>query len=157
MDETVCAEGFGPGGCALLVTACGLREGLYESVRQVLQRHGGRAGAENSIAYLFHPCGLARFATTAALPGRAYEAGAEAVRRLADGDSEVCTDPAELARIVERLAARGHVAKQAIRVFRALQSVALDGEQTARLAALLSELRALEGVAQVYTNAAIPE
>ena len=157
MHETVCAEGFGPGGCALLVTAGGPREGLHETVRDVLHRHGGRAGAENSVAYLFHPYGLLRFATTAALANRAYDAGAEAVHRLANGETEVCTDPADLARIGDRLAKRGHVARQAGRAFRAVRTVMLDAGQSARLEALLAELRGLEGVAQVYTNAAIPE
>jgi hypothetical protein len=33
----------------------------------------------------------------------------------------------------------------------------VDAAQGARLAALVTELRALEGVGQVYTNAEIPE
>jgi transcriptional/translational regulatory protein YebC/TACO1 len=157
VDETVCAEGFGPGGCALLVTACDAGEGLHEAVRDVLRRHGGRAGADNSVAYLFHPYGLLRYATTAALSSRAYEAGAESVRRLDDGDTEVCTDPSELGRIGDLLARRGHVARQVGRAYRARQVIELDAGQAARLDVLLAELRNLQGIAQVYTNAAIPE
>jgi transcriptional/translational regulatory protein YebC/TACO1 len=157
VDESVCAEGFGPGGCALLVTARRQDPALRDAAREALHRHGGRAGAENSVAYLFHPVGVLRYPPAGKLPARALDAGAEDVRPLGAGDIEVITDPTEWPRIRDVLGRRGHVMRGGGVVWRAAGRVPLDAGQSERLQALMTDLRALEGVAQVYTNAAIPE
>jgi len=154
VDDVVFAEGYGPDGAALLVTGQGtdevLRQAMHSAIRQVIRRHGGRTGADNSVAYLFHAVGVLRYPGTVSLPARALEAGAEDLRRLDEGEIEVLTDPAELETVRAALARRGHQPRTANRV-------TLDAGQGARLAALVTELRALEGVGQVYTNAEIPE
>ena len=161
VDDVVFAEGYGPDGAALLVTGQGtdevLRQALHSAIRQVIRRHGGRTGAENSVAYLFHAVGVLRYAGTASLPQRALDAGAEDLHPLDNGDVEVLTDPAELATVRAVLARRGHQPRTAVVTRRAANRVTLDAAQGARLAALVTELRALEGVGQVYTNAEIPE
>lgn len=157
LDESVCAEGFGPGACAVLVTGSKPDAKLHEAVRDTLHRHGGRAGAQNSVAYLFHPVGVLRFATVGKLASRALEAGAEDVRALPGGETEVLTDPADLPRVGAALARKGHAASSQGLTWRAGEPVTLEAEQVARLQALMAELRALKGVVQVYTNAAVPE
>jgi transcriptional/translational regulatory protein YebC/TACO1 len=157
VDETVCAEGFGPGGCAVLVMAASPDAALRAAVREVLHRHGGRAGADNSVAYLFHPIGVLRVPGSRSLAARALEAGAEDVRPLRDGLVEVVTAPPDLPQVRDALARRGHVGRDAAVVRRAVGEVHLDPGQALRLQSLLAEIRALAGVAQVYTNAAVPE
>jgi transcriptional/translational regulatory protein YebC/TACO1 len=159
--DVVFAEGYGPDGAALLVTGQGTDaapgQALHRAIREVIRRHGGRPGADNSVAYLFHAVGVLRYPATASLPARALDAGAEDCRRLDDGDIEVLTDPADLATVRAVLARRGHQPRAAGVTRRCARRVALDTAQRARLAALITELRALEGVGQVYTNAEIPE
>ena len=161
VDDVVFAEGYGPDGAALLVTGqCAdevQRQAVHRAIREVIRQHGGRTGADNSVAYLFHAVGVLRYPGTASLPARALDAGAEDLRRLVDGDIEVLTDPADLASVRGALARRGHQPRSAGVTRRAASRVMLDAGQGARLAALVTELRALEGVGQVYTNAEIPE
>ncbi len=156
-DETVCGEGFGPAGSVLLVVGRAGCEASGPLLREVLRRHGGHSGAANSVAYLFHPVGVLRYAASGPLCARALEAGAEAVRTLASGELEVLTDPDELATVQAALLRKGHVARLAVRTRRAARTVRLDAEQVDGLCGLVQALRAVEGVEQVYTNAEIPE
>jgi transcriptional/translational regulatory protein YebC/TACO1 len=157
VDDVVCGEGYGPDGTALLVLGRDADDGLRQAVRQVILRHDGRAGADNSVAYLFHAVGVLRYPGVGPLVSRALEAGAEDLRRLDDGDIEVLTDPEDLDRVREALARRGHQPRATLVTRRAASRMTLDAAQGARLAALVTELRALEGVGQVYTNAEIPK
>jgi transcriptional/translational regulatory protein YebC/TACO1 len=157
VEDVVCAEGYGPDGAALLVLGRDAGVALRQAVRQVILRHGGRPGADNSVAYLFNTVGVLRYPGAGSLASRALEAGAEDLRRRDDGDIEVLTDPEDLARVREALARRGHEPRATGVTRRAASRMTLDAAQVARLAALVTELRALEGVGQVYTNAEIPE
>jgi transcriptional/translational regulatory protein YebC/TACO1 len=156
-DETVCCEGFGPAGSVLLVVCRARHVPSALVLREVLRQYGGDSGATNSVAYLFHPVGVLRYAASGPLPARALEAGAEAVRTLSSGEWEVLTDPGELATVQAALLRKGHVARAAVCTRRAARTVVLDAGQVEALRGLVQALRAVEGVEQVYTNAEIPE
>ena len=156
-DETVCCEAFGPAGSVLLVVCRAEHPPSGLVLRDVLRCHGGDSGAANSVAYLFHPVGVLRYAASGPLPARALEAGAEAVRTLSSGECEVLTDPDELEQVQAALLRKGHVARLAVRTRRAARTVVLDAGQVEALRGLVQALRAVEGVEQVYTNAQIPE
>jgi len=156
-DEAVCCEGFGPAGSVLLVVCRKGREPSGPLLRAVLRRHGGDSGAANSVAYLFHPVGVLRYAASGPLAARAVEAGAEAVQTLPSGEVEVLTDPGELGTVQAALLRKGHVARCVLSTRRAARTVRLQAAQFEDLCGLIQALRAVDGVEQVYTNAEIPE
>ena len=156
-DEAVCGEGFGPAGSVLLLVCRAGREPSVALLREILRRHGGNSGAANSVAYLFHPVGVLRYAASGPLAARALEAGAEGLRTLPSGEVEVLTDPDELGTVQAALLRKGHVARSAVRTRRAARTVPLDAGQVEGLCGLVQALRAVAGVEQVYTNAEIPE
>lgn len=160
-EEAICYEGYGPGGTAVMIACAPASEStsaaLRARVRDVLRQHGGRGGAANSVAYLFHRIGVLRCPATGRLAATAYAAGAEDVWPRPDGSVDVITDPEDLASIRQQLQAAGHAVLAATVTRRAAQSLPLNAADTLQLQQLITELRALEGVENVYTNGQIPE
>jgi transcriptional/translational regulatory protein YebC/TACO1 len=164
-EQAFTAEGYGPGGTAVMIACVSAGESanemaiaaLREQVRSVLLRHGGRGGATNSVAYLFHRVGVLRCPATGRLAATAFAAGAEDVVKLPDGRVEVITDPEDLESVRLQLQAAGHAVLAATVTRRAAQSLPLNAADTLRLQQLTTELRALAGVENVYTNGQIPE
>jgi transcriptional/translational regulatory protein YebC/TACO1 len=156
VDQVPAIEGYGPGGVAVLVVCSETGPAQRVAVRAVLLRHGGSGGGLNSVAYLFHPVGVLRYAASSRLSERAFEAGAEAVHATTSGAVEVVTDPCDLAGVQRQLGAQGHVAMSAGILYRTQQSVPLSASERARVAGLIADLQALDGVDAVYTNAAGP-
>lgn len=155
--QTITAEGYGPCGTAVIIDCVVDSAALIDQVRSVLLQHGGRVGAANSVAYLFHRVGLLRCPATSKLPATAYAAGAEDVTQQPDGSVEVCTDPADLDAVRQQLQAAGHAILSSTVTRRAARSLPLTAGDAQRLQDLLTELRALVGVESVYTNGQIPE
>lgn len=163
--ETVCCEAYGPAGAALIV-ACRAGAGvdpdavarIAERARPLLLQHGAEPGAPGSVAYLFRGTGLLRCADRPGLVEAAQAAGAEDVRDrgTSRGTVEVLTDPAELATVRERLEQAGFPVLSADLTLRAGGIVPLAAEPARRLAALCDELRHIDGVTGVYTNAQVP-
>jgi transcriptional/translational regulatory protein YebC/TACO1 len=161
--ETVCCEAYGPAGAALIV-ACRADAGadaaacVAERVRPLLRQRGAHPGAPGSVAYLFRGTGLLRCADRPGLADVAQAAGAEDVRAGGTPGTpvEVLTDPAELATVRERLERAGFAVLSAGVTLRAGGVVPLAAEPARQLAALCDELRRIDGVTGVYTNAPIP-
>ena len=167
-EQAIIAEGYGPGGTAVIACVSAGESAnemanemaiaaLREQVRSVLLRHGGRSGATNSVAYLFHRIGVLRCPATGRLAATAFAAGAEDVVALPDGSVEVITDPEDLESIRLQLQAAGHAVLAATVTRRASQSLRLNAADTLQLQQLTTELSALAGVENVYTNGQIPE
>jgi transcriptional/translational regulatory protein YebC/TACO1 len=153
VTQNVCAEGYGPGGTALLVLGSVPDAALRERIRGVLQDHGGWLGAENAVAYLFRRVGVLRYPDGGPLTARALAAGAEEVSPTAQGDLEVLTDPADLEPVRRALARHGHVPRATGVTWRAQQQLALHPAQMARLEALIEALSRTERVSGVCSNA----
>ncbi len=163
-EDAIWYEGYGPGGTAVMVACTPASNSVDEAsaalraqVRNVLLRHGGRAGAANSVAYLFHRVGVLRLPATGRLAATAFAAGAEDVVPQRDGSVDVITDPEEFASIRQQLQSAGHAILAATVTRRAAQALPLNPPDTLQLQQLISELRALDGVEDVYTNGQIPE
>jgi transcriptional/translational regulatory protein YebC/TACO1 len=154
-DQAPAIEGYGPGGVAVLVVCSETGLAQRVAVREVLVRHGGSGGGLNSVAYLFHPVGVLRYAAGSRLAEQAFDAGAEAVQPLASGEFEVLTDPQDLARVQRQLGSKGQVAQSAGILYRSQQSLRLSAAEREQLAAMIADLQALDGVDAVYTNAAL--
>jgi transcriptional/translational regulatory protein YebC/TACO1 len=160
-QSLVRVEAYGPGGAAIMMEfATRQRAETVARVRQVLYRNGGALGAPDSVSYLFNPVGRLVFAPrkeAARLVRVAFEAGAEDVVRNVDGSIEVLTDPIEFESIRSALRESGFEAESALVTRRAAASVVLENEAATRMVRLLRELKTLDHLQNVYTNAEISD
>ena len=155
--EEIRYEGYGIGGAAVMVdTMTDNRVRTVAEVRHILSKNGGNLGTEGSVAFQFKHCGQLFFA-----PGTdedkvmevALESGAEDVITDDDGAIEVLTPPAEFEAVKNALEAAGLVPELAEVTMRAENSIALTGEDAAKMQKLLDMLEDQDDVQNVYHNA----
>lgn len=151
--EPICGEGYGPGGAVVIVTCRNASQAPGdEELRSAFLAEGGRRGAAGSVAYLFRPVGVLRYADGAGLREQGAAAGAEEI--LGTGATvDLITDPGEREAIEGTLAKRGFRCVARGAGWRAMEPVTLSSQQRARLADLVSRLAAIDGVGHVYSNA----
>lgn len=157
--EEIRYEGYGIGGAAIILdTMTDNRVRTVAEVRHALSKHGGNLGTEGSVAFQFKHCGQLIFA-----PGTpedrvmeaALEAGAEDVITHDDGVIEVLTAYTDFESVKNALEAAGLVADMAEVTMRPENSVALSGEDAAKMQKLLDVLEDLDDVQNVFHNAEI--
>jgi len=155
--EEIRYEGYGIGGAAIIVdTMTDNRVRTVAEVRHAFSKHGGNMGTEGSVAFQFKHVGQLIFA-----PGTdedkvmevALEAGAEDVITDGDGAIEVLTAPGDFEAVKDALAAAGLVPELAEVTMRAENTIALEGDDAARMQKLLDVLEDLDDVQEVYHNA----
>ncbi|MBD8051201.1 YebC/PmpR family DNA-binding transcriptional regulator [Limnohabitans radicicola] len=159
--EEIRYEGYGIGGAAIIVdTMTDNRVRTVADVRHAFSKYGGNMGTEGSVAFQFKHCGQLIFA-----PGTsedrvmevALEAGAEDVISDEEGAIEVLTAPGDFEAVKNALEAAGLVADMAEVTMRAENTIALTGEDAARMQKLLDVLEDLDDVQNVFHNAEIAE
>jgi YebC/PmpR family DNA-binding regulatory protein len=159
--EEIRYEGYGIGGAAVIVdTMTDNRVRTVAEVRHAFSKHGGNLGTEGSVAFQFKNCGQLIFA-----PGTdedkvmevALEAGAEDVVTDEEGAIEVLTAPADFEAVKNALEAAGLVADMAEVTMRAENTIALSGDDAAKMQKLLDILEDLDDVQNVFHNADIEE
>ncbi|ASM77556.1 putative transcriptional regulatory protein [Vitreoscilla filiformis] len=159
--EEIRYEGYGIGGAAIIVdTMTDNRVRTVAEVRHVFSKYGGNMGTEGSVAFQFKHCGQLLFAPGTSedkLMEAALEAGAEDVITHDDGSFEVLTSPAEFEAVRDALAAAGLAAEIAEVTMRAENTIALAGDDAARMQKLLDMFEELDDVQNVYHNAEIGE
>jgi YebC/PmpR family DNA-binding regulatory protein len=157
--EEIRYEGYGIGGAAIIVdTMTDNRVRTVAEVRHAFAKHGGNLGTEGSVAFQFKHCGQLIFA-----PGTgedrvlelALDAGAEDVITDAEGAIEVLTAPGDLEAVRNALVAAGLQPELAEVGMRPENTIALNGEDAARMQKLLDVLEDLDDVQNVYHNADI--
>jgi len=155
--EEIRYEGYGIGGAAIIVdTMTDNRVRTVAEVRHAFSKHGGNMGTEGSVAFQFRHVGQLVFA-----PGTdeeqvmeaALEAGAEDVITGDDGAIEVLTAPGDFEAVQQALSAAGLVPDLAEVTMRADNTIALEGDDAARMQKLLDVLEDLDDVQEVYHNA----
>ena len=155
--EEIRYEGYGIGGAAVMVdTMTDNRVRTVAEVRHILSKNGGNLGTEGSVVFQFKHSGQLFFA-----PGTdedkvmevALESGAEDVITDDDGAIEVLTPPAEFEAVKNALEAAGLVPELAEVTMRAENSIALTGEDAAKMQKLLDMLEDQDDVQNVYHNA----
>lgn len=155
--EEIRYEGYGIGGAAIIVdTMTDNRVRTVAEVRHAFSKHGGNMGTEGSVAFQFKHVGQLIFA-----PGTdedkvmevALEAGAEDVITDGDGAIEVLTAPGDFEAVKDALAAAGLMPELAEVTMRAENTVALEGDDAARMQKLLDVIEDLDDVQEVYHNA----
>ncbi len=159
--EEIRYEGYGIGGAAVIVdTMTDNRVRTVAEVRHAFSKYGGNLGTEGSVAFQFKNCGQLIFA-----PGTdedkvmevALEAGAEDVITDEEGAIEVLTTPADFEAVKNALEAAGLVADMAEVTMRAENTIALSGDDAAKMQKLLDILEDLDDVQNVFHNADIEE
>ena len=159
--EEIRYEGYGIGGAAVIVdTMTDNHVRTVAEVRHAFSKYGGNLGTEGSVAFQFKNCGQLIFA-----PGTnedkvmdvALEAGAEDVITDDEGAIEVLTLPFDFEAVKNALEAAGLVPDMAEVTMRAENSIALAGDDAARMQKLLDVLEDLDDVQNVFHNAEISE
>ena len=155
--EEIRYEGYGIGGVALMVdTMTDNKVRTVAEVRHALSKHGGNLGTEGSVSFQFKHCGQIIFA-----PGTsedkvmevALEAGADDVVTDDDGAIEVITAPASFEAVKAALDAAGLASEVAEVTMRAENTVALAGEDAARMQKLLDLIEDMDDTQAVFHNA----
>ena len=155
--EEIRYEGYGIGGAAIIVdTMTDNRVRTVAEVRHAFSKHGGNMGTEGSVAFQFKNVGQIIFA-----PGTsedkvmevALEAGAEDVITDDEGAIEVLTAPGDFEAVRDALGAAGLQPEVAEVTMRPENTIALEGDDVARMQKLLDMIEDLDDVQEVYHNA----
>ncbi len=155
--ESLCYEGYGPGGVAVLV-ACltNNRNRTAGEVRHAFTKCNGNLGTEGSVAYLFSRRGLITFSPQSSaekILEVALEAGADDVIEHEDGSVDVLVDPAKWDAVKAAFEKAQLVFAQAEVTLMPMTEVALDMETQEKVTKLIDMLEELDDVQDVYTNA----
>lgn len=159
--EEIRYEGYGIGGAAVIVdTMTDNRVRTVAEVRHAFSKYGGNLGTDGSVSFQFKHCGQLVFA-----PGTsedkvmeiALEAGADDVISDDDGAIEVLTSPVDFEAVKNALEAAGLKPEVAEVTMRAENTIALAGDDAARMQKLLDVLEDLDDVQDVFHNAEIGE
>ena len=157
--EEIRYEGYGIGGAAIIVdTMTDNRVRTVADVRHAFSKYGGNMGTEGSGAFQFKHVGQIMFA-----PGTdeekvmeiALEAGADDVITDDEGGIEVLTAPGDFEAVRDVLQAAGFTADMAEVTMRPENTIALEGDDAARMQKLLDMIEDLDDVQDVYHNAEI--
>lgn len=162
--EEITYEGYGPGGCAILVQALtDNRNRSVADIRNLFTRSGGSLAEAGAVNWLFESKGLLTL-DAEETPGEelalaAIDAGAEDVNleESASGGLEIYTTPEDLEEVRKALEAKGYVVATAEVIMQPKSLVTLDNEQVAAQALrLLEKLEELDDVQRVFSNADFP-
>ena len=155
--EEIRYEGYGIAGAAIIVdTMTDNHVRTVAEVRHAFSKYGGNMGTNGSVSFQFKHVGQLIFA-----PGTdedkvmevALEAGAEDVITDEEGAIEVLTAPGDFEAVKNALQAVGLTAELADVTMRPDVSIAMEGEDAARMQKLLDVLEDLDDVQEVYHNA----
>ena len=152
------AEGYGPGGVALIIDAMTDNPTrTVADVRHKMSRAGGNLGTPGSVAFMFEKKGQIMLDATAfpdedAMLELALDAGAEDFRRE-DDVYIVTTDPATFHAVRTALEARKVVATESELAMVPKNTVAVTGrENIESLFKLIETLEELDDVQKVWAN-----
>jgi YebC/PmpR family DNA-binding regulatory protein len=155
--EEIRYEGYGIGGAAIIVDCMtDNRVRTVAEVRHAFSKHGGNLGTEGSVAFQFKHCGQLLFAPGTSedkVMEAALEAGADDVITGDDGSIEVLTAPTAFEDVKAALEKAGLKAEVAEVTMRPENTIALAGDEAARMQKLLDVIEELDDVQDVFHNA----
>ena len=150
-------EGYGPGGCAIIVDCLtDNKNRALSDIRHAFNKYGGNLGGNGSVSRLFSRCGQLLYAPGAdesALMETAAENGAADWNTGEDGSVEIICDAADFSGLMEAMRAAGHPPAEADIIMRPSAEAALAGDDAQKTSRLLLLLEDLEDAQHVYTNA----
>ncbi|PID32505.1 YebC/PmpR family DNA-binding transcriptional regulator [Candidatus Saccharibacteria bacterium] len=157
--QEVLYEGYGPGGTAILVEcATDNVNRTYPDVRLAFSKHGGNIAEKGAVAFQFARKGMIRVSGSGDdVLMQALDAGAEDVQEEG-GESIVYTDPKELARVRDALAAAGLTITEAELTYVPNNTVEVTDAATAgKVMRLMDALDDCDDVTNTHVNFDIPE
>ena len=155
--EEIRYEGYGIGGAAIIVdTMTDNKVRTVADVRHAFSKYGGSMGTAGSVAFQFKHCGQMIFAPGTSedkLMEVALEAGAEDVITGEDGSIEVLTAYPDFEAVKNALEAAGLKPEVAEVTMRPENTIALTGEDAAKMQKLLDMIEEIDDVQDVFHNA----
>jgi YebC/PmpR family DNA-binding regulatory protein len=155
--EELTYEGFGPGGCAVLVEVLtDNRNRTSGEVRKILERAGGKLGSAGNVSFLFDRKGLFQVAAgdqdEDTLMGIALDAGAEDVKTV-EGGFEIFCDPTVFTQVKESLEKAGvKLAESQVAQVAKMPKV-VDVETGKKIVRMVDAIDDHDDVQQVFTDA----
>lgn len=157
--QEILYEGYGPGGVAILAeVATDNINRTYPEVRLAFSKHGGNMAEKGAVAFQFDRKGMIRVTGKGDdLMLQALEAGAQDVQEEGD-ESIIYTEPAELAKVRDRLREQGVEVKEAELTYVPNTTVAVTDTETAgKIMRLMDALEDCDDVTNTHVNFDIPE
>ena len=149
-------EGYGPHGVAVVIDAAtDNRNRTAGELRFLFTKNGGSLGETGSVGWMFDAVGIVDVDTAAKTEDALTEAAlVDGVVDLDYGEEEtqIYTEPTQLAHARELLAAAGLRITGAYLGVRAKQTVSPEGAQVREVLAFLEALEANEDVQHVFSN-----
>jgi YebC/PmpR family DNA-binding regulatory protein len=149
-------EGYGPGGCAIIVEAMtDNRNRTASDVRSYFTKAGGNLAETGAVAFMFDRVGLVEFdagrATGDEMLEAAIEAGADDVVSSDDSHEIYCQDTV-LAEVSKALEARFGEPRKSKLVWRPQNLVAVNDEAGEKLMKLMDQLEEHDDIQNVFVN-----
>lgn len=140
MDDTIYDEvryeGYGPGNIAVIVEALtDNRNRTAPAVRSIFNKNGGTMGETNSVAFNFERIGLIIYPATNISADDMFEAALDAGANDVESDEEeheIMCSPDDLAAVRDTLEAKFGAPNAARLDWKALNTIELPDEETAR-------------------------
>lgn len=159
--EDVSYEGYGPGGVALIIeSVTDNKNRTVSEIRHILERHNGKLGAANSVAWMFHKKGLIRLPKAGndeeQLLTIALDAGAEDMSAEEDV-FEIYTPPDKFESVKQALESKGIKPEEAEIQMIPENMVKVEGKDAEQVLKLMESLEEHEDVQHVYANFDIDE
>jgi YebC/PmpR family DNA-binding regulatory protein len=157
--QEVMYEGYGPGGVAVLVEcATDNTNRTYPEVKLAFSKHGGSIAEKGAVAFQFDRKGMIRVKDAGdEVLMQALDAGAEDVQEEA-GESIIYTEPKELAKVRDVLAAGGLEIAEAELTYVPNNTVEVSDAATAgKIMRMMDALESHDDVTTTHVNFDIPE
>ncbi len=160
-DEEIIYEGYGPGGCAILVrTLTNNRNRTASDVRSSFTKGGGNFGETGSVGWMFQRKGVIRLEIGKHDPEEmelaAIDAGADDVREDTDENDnpvlEIYTTFEDWKKVQEALEKSSFNMLSSEDVMVPVTTMDLDQGKTLQALKLIERLEDLDDVQNVYTN-----
>lgn len=154
-------EGYGPGGCAIIVEAMtDNRNRTASDVRSYFTKAGGNLAETGAVCFMFDRVGLVEFDARAGsaddMLEAAIEAGADDVISNEGGHEVYCQDTV-LAEVSKAIEERFGEPRKSRLIWRPQNMIAVNDENGERLVKLLDSLEEHDDVQNVYYNFELSE
>jgi len=159
--EDVSYEGYGPGGVALIIeSVTDNKNRTVSEIRHLLERHSGKLGAANSVAWMFHRKGVIRIAkannTEDELMNLIVEAGADDM--ITEEETyEILTSVENFETVRHTLEGKGIKMEEADIQLVPENTVKVGGKEAEQILKLMESLEDHDDVQHVYANFDIDE
>jgi YebC/PmpR family DNA-binding regulatory protein len=156
--EELTYEGYGPCGVAMLVeVTTDNRNRTLGEIRLIFTKNGGTLGEAGCVGWMFKPKGLIQVSKAGvkdedALMGKALDLGAEDFLTDSPETYQICTNPQDLDKVKEGLAAASYQVQSAALAMKSESTVPVDGANAPKVLKLMEALEDHDDVKNIYAN-----